>query len=329
VDDELKRRLKAYLDAETGQVSAKPERTIGQMYDEWLSILPPWSNTTRSRKSARHWLSADFTLAGQVFRLADLTPSQVTPVMLLAWQNMMTTVTSARGKPLAHGSVDQIRMAVQAMFAYAMATNEVMANPFRSRAVPRLPTRDRKREGYFTAEQVEAACKHLPLIDAWILRHTFATGARSSIIRELRKSEIHAVDKCIRGKSKGRLTTVFIPSKTLIEMERLCLVSPSEYVYPNPKDPAGAPIPVSTYRLHRERAFAAAGITSLNGEKPVAPHLRHGRAMDILEKTGDITLAQKMLGHTNIQMTLRYATKSGHQAVRLRAALDDDEKPDT
>ena len=325
--DDLNERLRKFLEWEQAQRTAKdtkPERPLMAIYDEWLSLLDPLSNTTKSRRSFRSWLDTRFTLGSAEYTLGSLTPSQASLQILTAWQNMMSASVSVHtGRLLTPGTVDQIRMAVQAMFQYAVQTGEIRENPLRLK-VPRLKERDRKREGYLTAEQVELVARQLPFMDAAIFRHMFATAARIGAIRLLRKSEIHERERQLIVRSKGRKVVIFVPSKTLEEMLRLCALSPSEYVYPNPMDPTGQPIPVSTLVRRRERAFQTAGIVDLNGERPCAHHGRHGKAMETLEKTGDITLVQKMLGHARITETLRYALRDGHQADRLRRVLDED-----
>lgn len=321
MDDDLQ-VLRRLLDRERAQ--RKPERTITVMYDEWLSLLPN-NNTTATRRSHRRWLALPFTVTGERMCLGDLTPSQCTAVVLSSWQNAIAATPGLRIKRLlTPGGVDQVRLAVQAMFSRAVEAGEMIVNPLGAkRGVPRIKGYDKKREGYLTAEQVKEVAKHLPTIEAALFRHTFATGARVGAIRTLHVSEINSTDRQLVVQSKGRRVILFVPVRELEEMLRLAAVSPSGYVYPNPRDPQGRPLSITSLRRHRKAAFAAAGITHLSGETPVAHHARHGRAVDVLRRTHDITLAQKLLGHHSLSQTLRYASKDDIQAGRLHAALDD------
>lgn len=316
--------LRRILDRE--RALSKPERTILQMYDEWLSLLPQHSGTTATRRSHRNWLFLRFSFQGETLILAELTPSRATAPLLLAWQNTIANTPGPRIKRLlTPGAVDQVRLSVQAMFSRAVEHGEMVVNPLAAkRGVPRIKGYDKKREGYLTAEQVKAVAAFLPPIEAALFRHTFACGARVGAMRTLHTSEINAADGQLVVQSKGRRVILFVPARELAEMQRLAAVSPSGYVYPNPRDPHGKPMSITSLRRHRKAAFAAAGITHLSGETPVAHHARHGRAVDVLRRTHDITLVQKLLGHNSLSQTLRYASKDDLQAARLRPVLDDE-----
>jgi integrase len=318
MEDERRQLLRRLLELEG---TGAQEKNLLTIYDEWLAGLPD-NRTTLARRRYRRWL--ELVVNGQA--LGYLTPSQLTPVALIAWQNAVARAPTRYKRPRAAGSADQVRLALQACFSFAVSNGYMVRNfLLRGGGVPRLPGHDRKRQGAMTADKVAAVVKHLPFVDAAIFRHTWDTGARSSNIRCLRKSEVDRDASCLRVTGKGNKAIVILLTKqTLKEMCHFADISPSDYVYPNPLDPAGAPIPENTYYQRTTRAYAAAGIDQLSGEKPGRHHLRHGKAAETLERTGDITLVKRLLNHASINTTMRYAEKDEVQTRRLRKYLDSD-----
>jgi integrase len=321
VEDERRLLLRRLLELEG---AGKEDRTVLSIYDEWLSILPD-TRTTIARRRYRIWLEFVFPLAGERVALGHLLVSHVTPAVLIAWQSAVARTPTKHGGPRAPGSADQVRLAIQNAFSFAVANGYMRRNfLLRGGGVPRLPGHDRKRKGAMTAEKVALVLPHLTIPDRWIYKHTWDTGARSSAIRCLRKSEIDYEDSRLRmpGKKPGSRIEIVVPRKTLEEMRRLADVSLSDYVYPNPLDPDGGPVPDNTHYQRVQRAYEAAGITQLSGERPGRHSLRHGKARETLAETGDITLVKRLLTHSTIATTMRYADDEETQARRLADHFD-------
>ena len=69
---------------------------------------------------------------------------------------------------------------------------------------------------------------------------------------------------------------------------------------------------------HVQRRFAAWQTAATIGRKVTVHGLRHGFATRLYERTSDLPLVQRALGHRAIASTLVYARADDH---RLRAAL--------
>lgn len=287
------------------------ERTVGDLYTEWLETLS--ERAKRNRRSQGRHLRRPFSHRGQEYRLADMRPSECSRLILAAWQRMLLAVPSVihKGKPISAPTVNQIRTGLQCCFRYFVVHGELEHNPLQS--VPRVDGRDRQREGYATPADVERFSAALPYPGCWIAKHMFATGCRIGNVLSLRKSEIDWSAKelilVVKGRNGGKPHRPPVPDQTIEELRHLCGASPSEWVYPSPKDPS-KPIPYSTFINWWRKTRKKIGI-------PLVPHeFRHGVAVDILDNEGDLTEVQYILGHADIKESARYARIRGKAIAR-------------
>lgn len=321
-NDERERfeRFRRFEEWESRQAPPAQERTVGELYAEWvegLSGLALRHATTRGRHIHR-----PFRCRGEEMVVAALTPSQCTPVVLQAWILMLAATKSTQGTHgnLCAGSVDQIRMSLQSMFRHFVKLGELAANPLR--AVARDSKRDRQRQGYYTAAELERFCAALPPIGAYILRHCYRTCCRATTIRELRKHQIDWESRelvlTVKGGKQARIP---VPDATLEELRALCAVSPSEWVYPHPSKPEKA-IPEPTLQRWIRRARKVTGLVLPGGEAPNIHHARHGGAVALLDAGADLTDVQVQLVHSSIQQTARYLAMRDRRRTRLREFLN-------
>jgi integrase len=319
-DRERFERFKRFEEWEARQsASTVEERTVGALYAEWLETLAPLARKNRTTQG-RH-LHRPFRCRGEEMKLGDLTPSQLTPVVLQAWLAMLGATRSTQSdRTLSLGTVDQIRMGVQSCFKYFVALGELERNPWHK--VKRNPLRDRRRQGYYTPEELERFAAALPQIGAWILRHCYRTCCRRDSIRLLRKHQIDWESRelvlTVKG---GKQARVPVPDVTLEEMRALCAVAPGEFVYPNPLRPY-EPVPEATLQKWMKRARKATGLVLPGGESPNIHHARHAGALALLDAGADITDVQVQLTHSEIKTTARYLAMRDRRRVRLRDLLN-------
>jgi integrase len=292
------------------------QRTVGEMWTEWLAVLGPVAKKNRTSQG-RH-LYRPFRHRGEDLVMAGLTPEECTEAVLTSWQAMLADSKSVlhKGRKLSPGTVHQVRMGLQSMFKHYVKLKELRWNPLRE--VDKVPGRDRHRKGYTTPEDVERYAAAMPVIGGYIVRHLFATGFRIVNQLTLQKHQIDRAAGGINVVQKGG-TDLFVPVADVIlaEMEHLCATSPGPWVYPNPRDPQRS-IPYETFTGWSRRARKKTGLAP-NGEPIVPHHLRHGVAMDMLDHEADLTEVQAALGHSDIKLTARYAKLRGAAVERLRA----------
>jgi integrase len=299
-----------------------PQRTVGQLYADWLELLPP-SKSRGNRVSQGRHIHRPFKHRGEKLVLAELTIEQCTPAVMVSWQNMIAATMSVLhpGQPLSPGTVNQIREAVNSCFVHYVRLHELADNPLRTDRVPRVPGCNREREGYFTPEELERYVAAYPQIGAYIVRHMWFTGARVSNIRRLRKHEIDWATQDLVVVTKGnKVRRISFPDVMVPELRALVEVSPSEWVYPSPRDPRKC-VPEGTFQTWSRKAQDVTGLR-LNGEKAVPHHLRHTAAVEMIEAGADLTEVQAQLTHSSIAHTARYARVRGAGRDRVKQKLN-------
>ena len=293
-----------------------PSRTVGQLHAEWLLTLGKVARKNRTSQG-RH-IRRPFNHQGRDVVLADVRAHEVTPALLTSWQTMLRNTPSVlhQGRNISPGTVHQVRMGLQSMFKHFIDQEPpepgLVGNPFRR--VKKVPGRDRLRQGYATPDVVERYADAMPAIGGWVARHMFATGCRIMNILRLQKHEIDWAGENLELTAKGDKQVIIpVPTKTMEELKHLCALSPSTWVYPNPRDPT-RPIPYDTFTGWSHRARARLKLPTL------VPHeFRHGAAVDMLDHDADIIEVMHQLAHSDIKLTARYAKIRGKAVDRVRA----------
>jgi site-specific recombinase XerD len=137
------------------------------------------------------------------------------------------------------------------------------------------------------------------------LRISSATGLRWDDV-DLDRAEISA--RRIKGDAP---MLVPIPRGLVRELRTYRREATSDWVFPGYR---GRPID----RRHAARRIAAWGRAAGLGSRATAHALRHGYATALYQRTGDVLLVQRALGHASITSTMVYARLD---AERLRQAL--------
>jgi integrase len=300
-------------------------RTIEALWDDWIKAphqdaLP----ITKTRSGMRRWLHVRFSDRGKDTSIAQMRVHECTTGTFLSWLAAIANSPGERVDRLSPGSVDQIRLAVQSMLSFWVREGVLSDNPLRFQLVPRTPGHDREREAWLTREQGLQIAAEMPPIGGAIVRHVYATGCRINNIRTLRKDQIDWREKdllLIVKSKKKKQARIPVPTATIEEMHKLCNVAPGDYVYPSPLDPKGNPVSKTTIYNWFHRAADQVGIQLRKGD---AFHLfRHGRAIDLLERTQDLTAVKHQLAHRDLKTTERYTRMRGKLLTMLREKIEE------
>ena len=130
-----------------------------------------------------------------------------------------------------------------------------------------------------------------------IIRLLLLTGCRRSEIVQLRWSEIHASVLVLADSKTGpRRVPLNTQARSILERQPR---GGSPFVFPSPRDPSRPRYPdlALWYRVRRE-----AGIEDVR-----LHDLRHTHASHAVMNGVPIPVVSRMLGHSNVRMTLRYA----------------------
>lgn len=226
--------------------------------------------------------------------------------------------TTADGRLKRAGTVNAIRASLSGFFRFLHDAGLIAENPTRllrraicGRPEPRpLPPDDQRR-----LLDLLAAAKDPEGRRDYVLFGTLAaTGIRigSAIALNVADIDLDRATIRLRAAKGDRETTVFIPATWVPTLrEYLAGMEPS----PVFKSWFGTRIS----QRHAQRRFQAA-LTRAGIVGSYRPHsLRHGFAMRIYGKTGDLALVQAALGHRSLLSSTIYARPS---ADRVRAAVD-------
>lgn len=299
-------------------------RTLLELWLEYLQGLPREKHGRRAigeiRRSYTLQLQRQFVFRGRTLTLAELKPPECTPALLKAWQDFMGTAPKLRGKgTYPPSTVDQVRMSFQAMFTNFVRLKELTDNPFA--VVPRPDGRKRRRMGCPTWEQTCALAAEMPTVSGYLVRHEFRTMCRKNDLRLLRKTQIHwqTKDLAIRVKG-GKEVLIACPTDVMEDLELLCKMSRTEYVYANQRN--GQPISEKALWSQLRKASKKTGLEEMYpGEKTTHHHFRHGGANDKVDKM-PLHMLKDQLAHQDIQTTEIYLGMRSQMRAMIQERMD-------
>jgi hypothetical protein len=300
------------------QAPSRRERTVLELWDEYIRTLLPGTALFRNRPGLRKYLLLTVPLAGEETVFGSLRPTQIDRPVYSTWVRAIYDTRTNRGEPPSPGRVENVRVALQACFTFHR--RELGGeNPLSG--FDKQPGYNRKRVGYFTPEQLAHFVEHLPLMTGDILRVEFMTLQREATIRCLRKTHVDWTTRdlllTVKGGGQER---VVCPDDAFAIVQHWASVSRSEYVFPNPRDPRGRPLPYTTWRHHLAAAQKATGL-ELAGEPPRAHAARHGGARNLLPTT-PLPLISAQLCHKDLKTTSIYLGVSAQLHEVLRASMN-------
>ena len=157
---------------------------------------------------------------------------------------------------------------------------------------------------YLKAEQVKSLLENATPVSKPILMFALYTGMRKGEILALRwehidcNQRIITVEETTEGSTKSKkVRYVPINPNLLVELRKWKLKSRSEYVFPGPDGNMR-----KDFRDALENALKRAGLPRIR-----VHDLRHTFAANFMMSGGNILSLQKILGHSTLQMTMRYA----------------------
>ena len=203
------------------------------------------------------------------------------------------------GKPAAARAVGLL----SGIFAFAVERRMRSDNP--AKGVTRYP--DVKRERFLSPKELAALSDALSGLEAdgyhkaplAVLRLLALTGARKNEIARLRWSEVETERRLIRlGDSKTGAKVIPLGAAALALLDTLPR-GESPYVFPDPRDPSK---PVHNVDWTWVRARDRAGLEGVR-----VHDLRHSFASAGLASGQALPLIGKLLGHSQVSTTARYA----------------------
>ena len=178
---------------------------------------------------------------------------------------------------------------------------------------------------YFTREQQKAIIEHLPEHCKCAFRFALYTGVRAQNIlggynnsydRAVRRRDVFLEERFIRFKVKSKKPggkTLEVPIieenyRMLVDELKIEGLRPEEYLFTYPGDHRHAGKPLGNYRKAFYQAMEASGFNRKVGD---GFHITRHTAASMMVNSGvDLAIVQEVLGHSNIEITRRYAHRN-------------------
>ena len=208
---------------------------------------------------------------------------------------------SAKKKEMSEATVNRCLALLSKMFNDAVRWQYLKESPMK-----RVSKLDEPEQGfsYLTKAEVEKLIEGATAYSKPILMTAVYTGMRKSELLALKWNHVDleqgiiSVEETVQGTTKSKkVRYVPIHPVLLLELKRIKARSKSEQVFPGPKGEMQ-----KDFRKALELALKRSGL------KKIRVHdLRHTFAANFMMAGGNILTLQKLLGHSTINMTLRYA----------------------
>ncbi len=280
------------------EAGPKPERT-----DESAPPAPLFGDFVAGEWKAAHFdrykpstqRGARYALVGRLLpAFGSKRLDRIAPAHIRRWFDAFSRT--------APGNANHALKLLRQILNFAVACGHIEANPTRGIRRNRRPalTRFLSREEVARLHEVldkEAGRGERFRHPADIVRLLLLTGCRKNEIVRLRWSEVQD-DRLVLGDAKTGPRTVPLGSRARAILERQPRGA-SPYVFPSPLDPA-RPRGHDLWLWYRVRREA--------GIEDVRLHdLRHTMASHAVMNGVPVPVVSRLLGHSNVKMTLRYA----------------------
>ncbi len=335
---ELNAKLMARLEAVESRVAAPvavpdlPQRTGESLFQEyalWVQPHPAAKPKIKSWKvgisAAKRVLGLPFQLDGVTVTLGALPWPQWTQRALDGWRTARSAQTTIRGGATTAATRDREISVLQSCFKWHALRKNISANPIAKTQRERKP-KESRRQGYYTADQLEAflAAAH-PLL-AKMMRLSFSCGGmRQDEARLLRRDEVDWAANTIvlRGEraKNGTARTITVTDEQMEILRGQALTSVGVYLFPSPMSPTGEPVPKSTLGHWIVRAQKKTGMTLL-GERPNYHHTRHSFAMHSLAKGMPVPWLMDEAGWESPEMIAIYGKLAGSASGMVREIVN-------
>ena len=278
------------------QAGAEPDRASGPAHAAPLFrdfVEDAWKEAHFDRYKPSTRRSASWLLNGRLLPAFGTKPlDRITPAQVERWFDAFSRT--------APGNANHALTLLRQIMTFAAASGHIDANPARGVKKNRRPafTRFLSRDEIGRLHRVlDGQTGKSRRQQADIIRLLLLTGCRRSEIVQLRRSEVHD-EYLVLADSKAGPRRVPLNSQARRILERQTRDG-SPFVFPSPLDPARPRSPDLRlwYRVRRE-----AGIEDVR-----LHDLRHTHASHAVMNGVPVPVVSRLLGHSNVRMTLRYA----------------------
>jgi integrase len=310
-------------------------KTVRELWEDWQPTAKQRPDWRISKTSMGTVLPLETTLGP----FGSLTWEVIDFGLLDEIRSRLATMPRRRGdksKPLSPAYRNRTLTTLQSLFAWHLERRTISRNPLHGYG--REDESSSERQGWFTEAQFAEYIKHAPNLifrDMATLSYRCG-GMRNSELRYLRKASINWDLEAIVVRAhehKNRRAKVVPLTKDVIAMLKArCELSPSEWVFPSPRD-SRRPVAMTTLGNWARKAAEDSGIELL-GERPVPHHLRHTFAVQTLIKGANLPHVMDAMGISSMATMRRYSRMAGsavesfREVVEKRLVLPSDKSPD-
>jgi len=258
--------------------------------DEFLEL--------HSKQKKRSWKSDETSLAHLKKYFGGKFLSSITPEMIERYRadrKEMNIKGDKKRRKISPATVNREITCLKTLFGKAVKWNKIEANPAAEIQKDReRNTKERILSDKEARQLIAAAAFHLKPI----LITALSTGMRRNEILRLKWENVHVPERYIFIEDSKSGKTRCVPINSQIIEALSPLPHSSEYVFVNPD--------TKSFFTDIKTGFKAACRRA--GIKGVRLHdLRHTAASIMVREGVDLVTVSKILGHSSIQMTMRYA----------------------
>ncbi len=248
----------------------------------------------------------------------DVNISTITPAKLARFLTSRIFTHTASGKPKATISINRSKSALRSFFRFLTDAGYLNANPARlirsapaSQRPPRILTRDETRALLATIKKHKTPIARR---DHLMFALLLGTGIRLSSLVSLSVDDVDVGSGTIRVNGKGNVEQLVFLNSGLRRLLKSYLAKRADTTDPLFLSLRVRRIGARQAQLRLAYWLELAGIT-----RPCSIHtLRHTFATSLYEKTGDLRLVQRALGHRQVTTTEIYTHVTDS---RLRKAM--------
>lgn len=290
---------------------------------DWEEAISKFEIHLRAAGKSPHTISAFLRDLRKLQEAVQMAPDQITASDLDSFIAEMHIKPD--GEPRSPNSLNRLRTALRTFFTWLQQAGMIEINPASgiktSSVDPRPPVylTDPEERDLLRCLRDNRTKKHA-LRDTAIIHLLLDTGIRVGELVGLNLEDIDGKHLRVRRSKGGSPVVKFLPARTRKTIETY--LSTERQLLLKEKDSDALFLNQQGGRLHARavQQMIPAWVERVGITKAVTPHtLRHTFATSLLNKTGNLLLVQKALGHRNVTTTQVYA----HVAdASLEAAIE-------
>lgn len=240
----------------------------------------------------------------------------ITPEDIERYRRRRKSIKSERtGKELKPATINREIACLKAVFNFFIKQDVISKNPV-SRVQLQAENNEQMRVLSFEEEAIYLATASQPLRDVAVVM--LETGMRPEEVYRITRKNVHLEENIIFnpfGKTKAARRKIPLTRRAADLLKGRIEAASGPYLFPHKDDPAK---PMIKANHAHYGALKRSGLDRFR-----LYDLRHTFATRFIESGGDMVTLAAILGHSKIQMVMRYAHPTdGHQATAIRN-LDD------